>query len=460
MFGWYACCSMRLRHILGVLAVGALLLPVLSTAAPAPTTTGGTTTAPPAAPLPSLSNVIVPATVTARQGHVRFLVGLRTKTEARIIVRIVSVRTGKIVRTAKITGRHAPGRVWMSIAANTDRGNQLPAGRYRLQIYGVDANAKRSAIITRGIRLAFRAPRGVLHVYTVPAWPSIIAGISTVAGGQIVAGVGSGTPAALGGLQRGDVIHTVNGINVDARGAWFVAMRNVPANVDVPVEIDRAGVRQTLQIKLPPDWTLPPNYRAVLDETLATAPGVLAYKYASIREFLDRRDVTGARTSYNAWVAAEKSSAPGQLLSGAILSAEAQYLAAAGEFNQALTLDPTMAAASFQQGLNRTANKQNDRAITAFATARTLDPTDAISATFHAYALLGANNFTEALAAADVAVALDPRYEEARIARGIALIGLTRTAEGVADIKRGLLLLADPVRAEQIIASSLEPYTP
>ena len=460
MFGWYACSRMRLRHVLGAMAVCALLLPVISTAAPTPTTTGGATTAPPPAPRPGLSDVTVPAALTARQGHVRFLVGLRTKTEARIIVRIVSVRTGKIVRTAKTTGRHAPGRVWMSIDANNDRGNQLPAGRYTLQIYGVDASKKRSPLVTKRMRITFRAPRGVLHVFTVPAWPTVIGGIATVPGGQIVAGVGPGTAAALGGLQRGDVIHSVNGRNVDARGAWFVAMRNLPANVDIPVEIERAGVRQTLQVKPPPDWTLAPNYRAVLDEALATAPTIVAYKYASIREQLDRRDVAGARKAYDAWSAPEKASAPGQLASGAILSAEAQHVTAAAEFNQALTLDPTMAAAMFQQGLNRTANKQNDRAITAFAQARTLDPTDAIAATFHAYALLGANNFTEALAAADIAVALDSRYEEARIARGVALIGLTRTAEGVADIKRGLLLLADPLRAEQIIASSLEPYTP
>ena len=62
--------------------------------------------------------------------------------------------------------------------------------------------------------------------------------------------------------------------------------------------------------------------------------------------------------------------------------------------------------------------------------------------------------------AADAAILLDPRYEEARIARGVALIGLTRTAEGIADLRRGLLLLADPVRAQQIITSSLEPNTP
>ncbi len=455
---------MQMRRALGVAIVGAALFTVVAAAAPAPTATAPTTTggtpAPPPPPVPRVAKVIAPTSVVARQGHARFLVGLRTITEARVIIRVVSVRTGRVVKTAKTTGRHAPGRVWLLIDANNDRGFQLRAGRYTLEIFAVDATKRRSNVITRRFRLTLRAPRGVLHTYTVPTWPSIIGGIATVPGGQIVAAVGPGTAAATAGIQRGDVIRMVNGVNVDARGSWFVAMRQLPANVAIPIEVDRADVRQTIQYTAPPDWTTPPNYQPALAEAVTTAPTIRAYQYARVRERLDARDTAGAKSLYTAWVATEKASAPGELLSGAIFSAEGTQPSAAGAYNRALTADPTMAAASFQQGLARTANAQNDRAILAFEKARTLDPTDAIAATFHAYALLTANQFEAALAAADAAIALDARYEEARIARGVALIGLTRSAEGVADIKRGLLLLADPLRAQQIITSSLEPNTP
>lgn len=465
-----------MRRVLGFVVVCAALLPVVGVAAPAPTTTAPTTTggapAPPKPVTPRVAKVIAPTSVVARQGHARFLVGLRTVTEARVIIRVISVRTGRVVKTAKTSGRHAPGRVWLLIDANNDRGFQLRAGRYTLEIFAVDAKKRRSNVITRRFRLTLRPPRGVLHTYTVPTWPSIIGGIATVPGGQIVAAVGPSTAAAAtpgGILQRGDVIHTVNGANVDARGAWFVAMRKLPADVAIPIELDRAGIRQTIQYIPPPDWTAPPNYQPLLTEAVSTAPTIRAYQYARVRERLDARDTATAKTLYTAWTAAEKTSAPGELLSGTILSAQDDQIKAAGAYNRALIADPTMAAASFQQGLARIANAQDDPptagaqnalAILAFEKARALDPTDAIAATFHAYALLTANQFDAALVAADAAILLDPRYEEARIARGVALIGLTRTAEGVADLRHGLLLLADPVRAQQIITSSLEPNTP
>lgn len=465
--------AMRMRRALGVAIVCAALLPVVSVAAPVPTTTAPTTTVgtptPPKPVAPRVGRVIAPASVSARQGHARFLVGLRTATEARIIIRVISIRTGRVVKTAKTAGRHAPGRVWLLIDANNDRGFQLRAGRYKLEIFAVDAKKRRSSVTTRRFRLTLRPARGVLHAYTVPTWPSIIGGIAAAPGGQIVAAVGPGSAAATAGIQRGDVIRTVNGVSVDSRGAWFVAMRQLLAGVTIPIELDRAGVRLTVQYAAPPDWTPPPNYQPLLTEAVTTAPTIRAYQYARVRERLDSGDTATAKTLYTAWAAAEKSSAPGELLSGAIFSAQDDQVKAAGADNRALTADPTMAAASFQQGLARTANAQNDPptaslqktlAIQAFEKARLLDPTDAIAATFHAYAVLATDQFDLALAAADAAVALDPRYEEGRIARGVALIGLNRTAEGVADLRRGLLLLADPVRAQQIITSSLEPNTP
>ena len=122
--------------------------------------------------------------------------------------------------------------------------------------------------------------------------------------------------------------------------------------------------------------------------------------------------------------------------------------------------DPTISSVQFGRGVAWTSiANRNDRAIDAFRQATVLDPTDGVAATFLAYALLRSDQFAEALTAADTALSLDHRYEEARIARGLALLGLTRTAEGVAELKRGLVLVADPARAQQIITASLEPNT-
>ncbi len=239
----------------------------------------------------------------------------------------------------------------------------------------------------------------------------------------------------------------------------MTALRNLPANTPVTVEIDRAGVRQSVQYKAPPDWTPPASYVPTL--AAAATSGTLAFKYAAVRERLDARDTAGAKALFAGWSAAEKQSAPGEFVSGAISAAEGAPVATtAGAYNRALAADPTMAAVPFAMGLARTAAGQNDRALIAFQEARTLDPTDAVSATFHAYAFLKADRFAEALAAADASIAADPRYEEARIARGVALIGLGRAAEGVAELKRGLTLMDNPARAQQIITASLEPNTP
>jgi len=438
-------------------ALLAAVVPGVAVAAPAPTTT---TVAPPAPPAPRVSSVLMPSGVVARQGHARFLVGMRTATEARVIVRVLSEATGRVVKTTKTAGRHAPGRVWLLVAATNDRGFQLVAGRYQVEVYAVDALKRRSNVIKRRFRLTLRPPRGALHAYTVPAWPSITAGVAAAPGGQIVAAVGPDSAVAKSGLQRGDVIRVLNGRAVDSRGAWFAAVRLLPANVAVAVEIDRAGVRSALQFTPPPDWTALPDYAPALAAAVAASPAVRAYRYAAARERLDARATATAKTLYAAWPAAERTSAPGEFISGAILAAEGDSLGALGAYNRALVADPTISSLQFGRGVAFTSiPNRNDKAVEAFRQATVLDPTDGVAATFLAFALLRSDQFAAALAATDTALTLDPRYEEARIARGLALIGLSRTAEGVAELKRGLALVADAARAQQIITASLEPNT-
>lgn len=450
---------MALPRKVPAFAILAAVVPAVAVAAPAPTTTTPTTTvAPPAPPAPRVSSVLMPSSVVARQGHARFLVGVRSATEARVIVRIVSEKTKRVVRTSKTPTVHAAGRVWLLVPATNARGFQLVAGRYQVEVYSVDALKRKSNVIKRRFGLTLRPPRGAFHAYTVPAWPSMIAGVAAAAGGQIVTAVGPNSAPAKAGLQVGDVIRMLNGRAVDNRGAWFAALRELPGNSPVTVEFDRAGVRQSVQLTPPPDWTASPNYAPVLAATLAGAPGVRAYRYAQARERLDAKAAATAKTLYAAWPAAEKTSAPGEFISGAIFQSDGDYLGAMGAYNRALVADPTIGSLQFSRGVAWTLiPNRNDRAIDAFRQATVLDPTDGVAQTFLAFALLRSDLFAEALAAADAALTLDHRYEEARIARGLALLGLTRTAEGVAELKRGLVLVADPGRAQQIITASLEP---
>ena len=446
-------------------AILAAIVPAVALAAPAPTTTTAPTTtvappAPPAPPAPQVSNVLMPSSVVGRKGQARFLVGVRTRTEARVIVRIISERTKRVVQTSKTTGQHAPGRVWLLVPATNARGFQLVAGRYQVEVYAVDALKRKSNVITRRFGLTLRPPRGVLHAYTVPAWPSMIAGVSAAPGGQIVAAVGPDSAPAKAGLLVGDVIRVLNGRAVDSQGAWSAALRELPGDVPVTVEFDRAGVRSSLQFTPPPIWTAAPDYAPVLAATLAAAPGVRAYRYAAARERLGAKATATAKTLFAAWPAAEKTSAPGEFISGEIFRADGNYLGALGAYNRALVADPTIASLQFSRGLAWTLiPNRNDRAIDAFRQATVLDPTDSFSQTFLAFALLRSDRFAEALTAADTALTLDHRYEEARIARGLALLRLTRTAEGVAELKRGLVLMADPARAQAIITTNLEPNT-
>lgn len=457
---------MRTRFTSIGIAVVALGSASIAASAPAPA---------PAAP--SVANLIAPTAVTMKQGHARYLVGVKTKTQARVIVRVISVKTGKVMRTTKSVAGHAPGRVWLLIEATASDGSQLPAGRYRTEVYAVNAQKRRSNTITRRFTLTYRTPRGVIQAYTVPAWPSIIAGVAPAAGGQIVAALGKragGTPSTLekAGVLVGDVIRSVNGTNVDQRGGWLVALRKLPAGTPVPLEIDRNGVRQTLQFTPPADWATALDYKAPLAASAAAHPGVLAYKYAGVRERLDAGDAAGATALYKTWTVPERTTAPGYLLEGhitAVTNPNGTPETAAIPFNQAFGADPTMAAARFALGVWRSSKiatdtatappTQRTRAITAFTEASTLDPTDALAPTFLAFVHLGADQFAEALAAAETGTARDPRYEEARVARAIALFGLGRTAEGVADLKRGLLLMDNPARAQRFITDFLEPNT-
>ncbi|MFM8827770.1 MAG: hypothetical protein ACKOGE_00585, partial [Actinomycetota bacterium] len=90
----------------------------------------------------------------------------------------------------------------------------------------------------------------------------------------------------------------------------------------------------------------------------------------------------------------------------------------------------------------------------------TADPGNAIAQAFLAYALIATDQFDPAIAAATEAVRLDPNYEDGYVSLGLALIATNQKAKGVAELKKGLLLMSDQKRADQLIAENLEPNHP
>jgi hypothetical protein len=57
-------------------------------------------------------------------------------------------------------------------------------------------------------------------------------------------------------------------------------------------------------------------------------------------------------------------------------------------------------------------------------------------------------------------VSLDPRYADAFLPFGIALLAGGEKAAGVRALRRGLILLEEPERADQLIAQHLDPTDP
>ena len=115
---------------------------------------------------------------------------------------------------------------------------------------------------------------------------------------------------------------------------------------------------------------------------------------------------------------------------------------------------------AFGRGVALSALNRTAEAEAAFALAARLDPTDPAAAAFQAYALLQADRTAEGLAAAQRAVTLDPRYADSFLPYGISLIASGDKANGVVALRRGLLLLEEPERANRLIAPAPQPDRP
>ena len=70
------------------------------------------------------------------------------------------------------------------------------------------------------------------------------------------------------------------------------------------------------------------------------------------------------------------------------------------------------------------------------------------------------NRVAEAVAAGQAAVALDARYADGFLPLGMALIASGDKANGVKALRRGLILLEEPDRADMLIRTQLQRADP
>jgi tetratricopeptide (TPR) repeat protein len=442
---------------LAVVAVGAGTAVAQQPAVTTPTTPANP--APGAAGPPKLASLRLPAVVTAQQGHARFLVGVRLTSPAKLTVQVVS-SAGRVVQAKTDASARRAGRSYLRIEAVDTRGFQLLQGAYRLRIQATDGAGRTSNALEGPFRLRLTTPRGLFDAYTVPLWRAFRRQAGTTTPGQLVAVVGPKGVAATAGLRRGDVITSLNGTEVAGPGAWQTALRALPAEKAVEVTYLRKGQTVTASIQPKPDWEAAPDYAKSLAVARKREPRVLAYAVAQARQLVDSAKLADAQELVDDWPVAWRRSAPGQLVQAEIQAKAARWKQALGAYNRARTRDRTLAIAEFGRGLALSELKKTGPAAVAFRDAARLDPTDASAFGFRAYALLQADRTPDALAAARQAVTLDARYADAFLPFGIALLANGEKAAGVRALRRGLILLEEPDRAEDLIAQHLDPTDP
>jgi Flp pilus assembly protein TadD len=427
------------------------------------TTTPTTPTAPgnpaPAAGPPKLSSLRLPATISAQQGHARFLVGVRLSTPAKLTVQVIS-SAGKVVQAKTDRAARKAGRAYIRVEAVDTRGFQLLQGAYKVRIQATDDQGRVSNAVEGPFRLRLTTPRGLFDAYTIPLWRAFRRQVGTSTPGQLVAVVGPKGVVATAGLRRGDVITSLNGTSVAQPGAWQTALRALPAEKAVQIQYVRKGQVLTASLQPKPDWEAAPDYAKSLAVAVKREPRVLAYAVAQARQLIDAGKLADAKELVDEWSEAWRTSAPGQLVQGDLQAKAGRWKQALGAYNRARKKDTTLAAAEFGRGLALSELKKTNPSIVAFGAAATLDPTDASAFGFRAYALLQAGRNADALVAARQAVALDARYADAFLPFGIALIATGDKPAGVKALRRGLVLLEEPDRADQLIAQHLDPTDP
>jgi tetratricopeptide (TPR) repeat protein len=465
--------AMRRSALLAVpLTIAALALPSWAVAQPAPGTTStgttpattGTTTPTTSTPAytgpPRISGLRLRNVVKAQQGHARFMLGLKSAGPATVTIKITSLKEKKVVRTITSAPDEPGGQVWFLVQAVNDQGYQLPNGAYSVSISATDAQGRTAKALKRNFKLELTPPRGRLDGFTVPNLPAIARQLKIPEGGQLVTALGPKGVLVTAGLRRGDVITKINSLDVTTPGQWTAALKALPADTPVPVEYRRGAEVRTGTISVPADWNPAPSYEKTFPVLVKRNPGKLGYLLAAARDRIDAGKPDDAQKLFNKWPKGLQSTGVGQMLQGEILLDKDDLKGALAAYNRAVKADPNLAPALLGQGLVLSRLDRTDEAVPAFQAAVAADPGNAIAQAFLAYALIATDQFDAAIAAATEAVRLDANYEDGYVALGLALIATNQKAKGVAELKKGLLLISDDKRATQLITDNLEPNHP
>ncbi len=439
-----------MRLITTIAAVTACGVSAVATSAPAP--------AP--GPAPKLTSLRLTRTVNAPQGHARLLVGARLSAPAKLTVSIRQPGQKKDLRVLSAGADHPAGRAYLQVDAVDARGFQLPAGSYVIRVQATDARGKISNLLSGKTNVVLGPPLGRLDALTVPLIPPFARQAKSEPGGQLVAVVAPKGAAATAGLQRGDIVVSLNGKPVSTPGAMRTVSSSLPAGTPVPVELRRLGQIVNAQVTLGPDWTAPPDYGPALRVATQREPTVLAYQYAAVRYEIDAGRPDGAAKLLAAWPKARKDGAVGQLLTGDVALARADGRAALLAYQAVTQAEPQVAAGPLGQGLALVLQGDYAAAAEALALATTIDPADAAGLATRALALLRLDRTADALAVANQALVVDPTSAEAKIAQGVALIASGTVPDGLSALRQGLLGTNDPARGASIIGKNLEPNDP
>jgi Flp pilus assembly protein TadD len=421
---------------------------VVASAAPAPTAA------------PKLTSLRLTRTVNAPQGHARFLVGARLSAPATLTVSVRKPGQKKDLRVLSASGLHPAGRAYLQVDAVDARGFQLPAASYVVRVQAKTANGKTSNVLSGRTNIVLGPALGRLDALTVPLIPPFARQAKSEPGGQLVAVVAPQGAAATAGIQRGDVIVSMNGKPVSSPGAMRTVSASLPAGSPLPVELRRQGQVVNAQVTLGPDWTAPPDYGPALRIATQREPDVLAYQYAAVRFEISAGRPDGAAQLLAAWPKTRKDGAIGQLLAGDVALARADGRAALVAYQAASQAEPQVAAGPLGQGLSLVLQGEYAGAAESLSLATTIDPADATALATRALALLRIDRTADALTVANQALTVDPSSSEARVAQGVALIASGSVLDGLSALRQGLLGTSDPARAASIIAKNLEPNDP
>ena len=441
--------------IFGAATLGRVRLPLIAIVA----LTAGITAAPLAA-APTLSGLIAPRTTKAPQGHAQLLVGVKLSEPAKLQVQLTTGTDARVVQSVTTRADHPAGRAYVLVPAVDASGFQLTAGDYAVSVEAISPTGEHSKALRAPATIQLDAPLGRLDALTVPLLPPFARQLRIDPGGQLVAVVAPGGPAATAGLRRGDVIVAVNGKSTGTQGAFRVALSTTPAATPVAIDVRRGAQTLNLSVTLQPDWTAPIDFTTALTVANRRAKGFLFLQYAAVRNQIGLGRPDAAAKLLATWKPAVRRGVVGQLLTGDIALARADGRNALVAYQRAAQRDPQLAQAALGIGLANTLVGDLGGAVDALTRAGALDPSDAEATATRALALLRLDRTADALSTATLALQIDPTSANAKIAQGIAQITNGTIVDGLTVLRQGITETADASRAQSVIQKNLEPNDP